>query len=261
MACVTFCVLSVGAQCPVVNDAFQAGEHLTYDVYFKYGILHKKAGTSTLKVKNERYDNEDVYQMSMIANSTGLAKKIFYLSDTMYCHMTKNLEPLTYTKYAHEGDDHTEEFITYRYEPGKVNVHAKLTRNEKLRHDTIVSSSGCVYDMMTVVYYARTLDYSHMKKGDETSCSIISDKKIRDMKLRYEGVEKVSANDDNTYDCAILTLIVDGKAFENKKEAMKVYLSNDKNRIPIRIDSKLKIGSTRVVLNTRKGNIHPVITQ
>lgn len=259
MAYLLFNVLSLRAQCPVANDAFQAGEHLTYDVYFKYGILQNKAGVSTLTVKNERYKNEDAYKMTMLAHSTGLAKKIFYLSDTMYCYMTKNLEPLAYTKYAHEGDDYTREFITYTYQSGKTNIHAKLTRNERLRHDTVIPTNGCVYDMMTVVYYARTLDYSQMKKGDETSCRIITDKKIQNMKLRYEGVEKISANDNHSYKCIILTLIVDGKAFEDKKEAMKVYLTNDKNRIPIRIDSKLKVGSTRVVLNGRRGNVHPVV--
>lgn len=86
----------------------------------------------------------------------------------------QKLEPLAYTKYAHEGDDHTQEFITYSYQAGKTSVHAKLTRNVKLRHNTVIPTLGCVYDMMTVVYYARTLDYSTMKKGDDTGCLLIS---------------------------------------------------------------------------------------
>lgn len=136
-------ILNINAQCGITNNAFQAGEELTYDVYFKYGLIHKKAGLATLKIKNDTYKSRDAYRMSMIANSTGLAKKIFTLSDTMFCYMSKAIEPLSYTKYAHEGSDHTREFITYDYSSGNVNVHAKLTRNDKLRHDTIITSTQC----------------------------------------------------------------------------------------------------------------------
>ena len=73
-------ILNINAQCGITNNAFQAGEELTYDVYFKYGLIHKKAGLATLKIKNDTYKSRDAYRMSMIANSTGLAKKILIIT-------------------------------------------------------------------------------------------------------------------------------------------------------------------------------------
>ena len=250
--------LNIRAQCGITNNAFQSGEELTYDVYFKYGLIHKKAGLATLKIKNDTYRSRDAYRMTMIANSTGLAKKIFTLSDTMFCYMSKNIEPLSYTKYAHEGSDHTQEYITYDYSSGKVKVHTKLTRNDKLRHDTIISSSECMYDMMTIIYYARTLDYRQMKKGDSQSSMLITDKTKVDMKIKYHGTEKVEANDGKKYDCIVLTLVINTSAFENQKEAMKIYITNDENRIPIRINSKLKVGSTYTLIKKINGNKPPL---
>ncbi len=250
--------LQLKGQCGITNNTFQSGEELTYDVYFKYGLLHKKAGTSTLKTKNEKYKGQDAYKMTMIANSTGLAKKIFTLSDTVYCYMSKTLEPLSYTKYAHEGSDYTQEYITYNYSSGNVNVHTKLTRNDKLRHDTIITSEKCIYDMMTVVYYARTLDYKQMKTGESKNSLLISGKTRVDIKIKYNGTEKIDANDGKNYDCIVLTLVISDKAFEDKKEAMKIYITNDQNRIPVRINSKLKVGSTYVLLKKILGNKYPL---
>jgi len=253
-----FLSLNVRAQCEIINNAFQAGEELTYDVYFKYGLIHKKAGLATLKIKNDTYKSREAYRMSMIANSTGLAKKIFTLSDTMFCYMSKAIEPLSYTKYAHEGGDHTKEYITYDYSSGNVNVHAKLTRNDKLRHDTIITSTQCIYDMMTVIYFARTLDFAQMKKGDSKNSMLINGRSKVEMKINHNGKEQIEGNDGKKYDCIVLTLVINTSAFEDQKEAMKIYITNDENRIPIRINSKLKVGSTYAVIKKISGNKHPL---
>lgn len=258
IAILLFLSLNIHAQCGIKNNSFQAGEELTYDVYFKYGLIHKKAGLATLKIKNDTYKSRDAYRMTMIANSTGLAKKIFTLSDTMFCYMSKAIEPLSYTKFAHEGSDHTKEFITYDYSSGNVSVHAKLTRNDRLRHDTIINSAECIYDMMTIIYYARTLDYNHMKKGDSKESLLITDKSKVDVKINYHGNEQIEGNDGKKYECIVLTLVINTSAFENQKEAMKIYITNDENRIPIRINSKLKVGSTYILIKNISGNKHPL---
>ena len=107
--------------------------------------------------------------------------------------------------------------------------------------------------MISIVYYARTLDFSQMKKGDKKTISSLSGKRVVNMDIEFQGIEKVKANDGREYNCLKLVLVINTEAFEDKKEAMKVYLSNDINRVPIRIDSQLKIGSTRAILKSYKG--------
>jgi len=248
------------AQCPIENKYFQAGEELTYDLYFKYGLVNTKAGISTLKTISQKYNNTDAFKMTMIAKSIGVADKFFTLSDTLTCYMTNDLIPLAYIKNAHEGSEHSKENVTYDYSGSKVTVKAKLIRNDKLRFDETITSDNCMYDMMSIVFYARTLNYSSLKKGDKISTLFLSGKNKVNMDIEYRGSENMKANDGKSYDCIKLTLVINDKAFEDKKEAMTVYVTNDNNRIPVRIDSKLKIGSTRVILKNVKGNMHTVKT-
>jgi len=253
LSLVIFPFVQLNAQCEIDNRYFQAGEVLTYDLYFKYGIINKKAGSSSLTVENDTYNGRDVYKMSLRARSSGLAKSIFSISDTLTSYMSKDLVPLAYSKDAHESDDHTVERATYSYSPDGIKAHNRNVRNGKLRYDTTLVSPTCMYDMVSIVYYARTLDYASMKKGDKTRVSFLSGRKRMNMDIEYHGIESVSANDDNKYNCIKLVLVMNDDAFENKNEAMKVYITDDLNRIPIRIDSKLKVGSTRVIMKSYKG--------
>lgn len=248
---------SVWAQCPVKDNAFKAGEKLSYDLYFKYGLIHKKAGISTLSIKEETFNGENAYKMTLEAKTIGMAKKIISINDTINSYMTNELIPLAFIKNAHEGDDYTQEWATYNYNTKPIKIQVKRIRNEVLRFDETLTTDSCIYDMLSIIYYLRTFDFSTMNKGDITSVSYISGRKLTNMDIEYKGMERMDAN-NKKYTCIKLVLSVNEKGFENKKEAMTVYITNDENRIPIRIDSKLKVGSTRIIMNNYTGTRHEV---
>ncbi|MDH6306433.1 hypothetical protein M2459_003157 [Parabacteroides sp. PF5-5] len=243
----------ISAQCRVDNNTFQAGEDLRYDMYFKYGLINAKAGNTSLRVTNEKYNNKDALKMTLMAKSSGVVKSVFSLADTLSCIMSKDLVPLAYLKNAFENDDYTIEKATYSYEGEKVHIKTSRVRNDILRFDENLTSASCIYDMLSIVYYARTLDYSTMKEGQKTNVAFLSGKRMENMDIVYQGTEAMKANDGNKYDCIKLVLIINGEVFEDQKEAMKVYITNDPNRIPVRIDSKLKVGSTRAILKSYQG--------
>lgn len=249
-------------QCKVENQCFQAGEEMTYDLYFKWGLVNTKAGVSTLKTSSEKYSGKDAYKMILTAKSTGVVNKVFSINDTLSSYMSKGLVPLFFHKNAEEGGDHTLENMVYTYNPsGEISVHTKRTKNGVERFDENIKFNSCVYDMVSVVFYARTLDFASMKKGEETRVDFLSGKRKGYMMIEYQGVEKMKANDNKTYSCIKLVLSIinaSDKAFEDKQEAMKVYITNDENRMPVRLDSKLNVGTTRAILKSYKGNRHPV---
>lgn len=106
--------------------------------------------------------------------------------------------------------------------------------------------------------YARTLNYSSMKKGDEVTVESMSGRKKVKMVIEHDGKEKMKANDKKEYNCIKLILSISDDAFTDKEEAMRVYITDDKNRMPVRLDSQLKIGSTRAILKSYKGNKYPI---
>ena len=248
------------SQCAVENKYFQAGEVLQYDLHIKLAIS-TKGGQATLSTRQVSYDGKDAYKMTLTSSSQGFARKFFKMDDTLSCIMSKDLVPLAYLKDAHEGGDYTKERVGYAY-PGNGTVKARSIRhkNGEFRFDETMEFKNCTYDLLSVVFYARTLDYSTMKKGDKKNVDFISGRKKLSMQIVHDGTEKEKAADGKKYDCIKLVLKISDDAFENEEEAMKVYITNDDNRLPIRMDSKLKVGSTKALLKSYRGNLYPVKT-
>lgn len=250
---------TIHGQCEINNNYFLAGETLNYDLHFKWGIISKKAGSATLRVANATYAGQDAYRISLSSNSKGAAREFFKMDDTISCVITKNMVPLAFYKDAHEADDYTKERVSYTYQPdGSVKVRTIRHKNGTFKFDETFHRPNCTYDMLSVVFYARTLDYSNMKKGDKVSVDFISGKKRLNMVINHSGTEKLKVSNGDKYDCIKLTLKISDDAFQNEEDAMTVYITDDSNRMPIRIDSKLKIGNARVILNSYRGNRHPV---
>lgn len=247
------------AQCEIENKYFQAGENLEYDLYIKLGFASTKGGFARLKTQSVNYAGNDAYKMSLISESEGLARKVFSLSDTLVSYTTKNIVPLAYKKDAHEGGDYTKENLTYKYlGNGGVDIRSIRYVNGNFKFDEAIKAPGCTYDLVSILFYCRTLNFSNMVDGNETVVNFISGKKMGSMKIHYNGKESVKANDRNKYNCIKLTLYIADEAFNNGKEAMKVYITDDANRMPIKLETKLKVGSTRAILKRYTGNKYPL---
>ena len=259
------CFLSLNtakSQCKVNNLPFQNGEQLEYDLYIKIGFISKKGGYATLNTTSSKYEGKDAYKMDLISETQGVARKLFSLTDTLTAYTDKNLAPIAYIKNAHEGGDYTKELVKYSYgqyaNKETIKIQTKRHRNGEFKFDELIEAPGCTYDLVSILGYCRTLDYANMKIDDETRVNFISGKNRGSMRIVYNGKETVKANDGNKYNTIKLTLYVADKAFDDGKEAMKVYITDDSNRIPVSLETKLKVGSTKALLRGYKGNKYTV---
>lgn len=251
-------VQCIFAQCEIDNTAFQSGEKIIYDLYYKLGVINAKAGTGTLNTTTTNLNGKSVYKTQLRANTSGFADNMYSIHDTLTGYMNMKLVPLLFTKETHEGDDYRTERQSYSYENGKIAIRVIRYKKGKQAFDETVTTENCTYDYVSVLNYARNLDYSDMKPGENTHIQFISGRKIVNMYIRYQGITSVKANDGKTYDAIQLSLMILDKAFADQEEAMKVSLTNDLNRMPLIIEINLKIGAISVVLNDYSGIRYPI---
>lgn len=248
----------LNGQTKIVNNAFNGGEKLTYDLYYKYGILNMKGGNATLNTESTVYNDKEAYKLSLNASTGGLIGNFYSIEDTLTSYMDKNLVPLLFVKGALEGKDYTRERQIYKYQNGKTNIRAIRYRNGSLLFDENIDTDRSTYDMMSILAFARTLDYSKMQRGDNTQVQFISGKRLVNMYIRYIGKSSMKVNNGKTYEAIELSLMILDKAFVDQEEAMRVWITDDDNRLPLQINSKLKIGEMRVVLKDFSGNRYPI---
>lgn len=247
---------SLLGQCKIENTFFKEGESLVYDMNFKLGLINTRAGTLSLNVSKDKIDTKECYRMTFQTNTSGVANSIFAVHDTLTSYVTKDIVPLAYVKNALEGDSFTQERLKYSYGAnGEVNIHTKRNKNGEFRFDETVTADKCIYDLVSVIYYARTIDFSGKKKGDKVTIGFISGKKISTASIELKGSKKVKAHNKKEYDCYDLELnFIAGGGSAKSEGTMKVLISKDANRIPVQIESSLKkVGSVKGMLKSADG--------
>lgn len=250
-------IQSVSAQCEMVNNAFKSGEKINYDLYFKYGIFNARAGRGSLSITEANYKGEKAYKTYMLLNTSGIAGSVYTVNDTLTSFVDMKVRPLLFTKEAFEGGDYSTEKQAYTYNNNTISVRAIRTWKGEPDFDEVVTTDKCAYDYLSVLLYVRNIDFSGMKKGDRKTIHFLSGKNIVTMYVNYLGTSNVRANNGKRYDVINLSMTILDKAFSNQREAIRASLTNDANRIPIIIDTVLKIGSVRAVLKNFSGERHP----
>ena len=252
--------MQMQAQCDVENQAFQAGESVRYDLYFDWGIIWKKVGYATFTTEKTTYKGQSAYDIRLMAVGSKESDMLFKLRDSLQVYMTERLEPLYYKKAAEEGSHYSVDEAWYSREGGVSKVHQLRTRPGVADFTPVESDtedSRCIYDMLSIIARARNFSDEHFVEGHQTTLPLATGRKVEDETLICLGNSTIKAKDGKKYACKGFSLFAYDKDGD-KNELLRFYITDDANRLPIRIDFYLKIGSAKAYLKEVKGNAHPL---
>ncbi len=248
-----FFTLGLNAQCKILNTSFTGGENISYDLYFSYGIINSKAGNGFMRTEMVDYKGNTAYNIRMQLNTSGIVSSIYSVNDTLVSYIDMDMRPLLFTKNAHEGKDYSKEIQTFTYSDEGVKVRTNRVFNGEKKFDETFVTDKCTYDYLSVLPLIRNMDYSGMKKGDSKQIQFIAGKGIVNMAVNYGGKTQVKGNDGKKYDAIQISLTIYDEAFKNQKEAISASLTDDENRVPIILNTHLKVGVIRAVLKEASG--------
>lgn len=228
-----------------VNRSFH-DETLNYKVMFKWGIVNKQAGRASLGISTKGND----YHTVLTARSEHWADKFFKVRDTLSGVIDRrSFQPRIYTKVAHEGGDNKHDVVTYRYEGAKViglctrkkwDDKGKLTRDEEHK----IEAQGTTVDMLSSFYYMRALPYEEWKAGHVVTLNIFSGKRKELLTIKYLGTERIKT-DGREYECYHIQFTFTGDDRKKTSDDMDAWISTDHQRIPIKMEGKLKVGKVQ----------------
>ncbi|MFT5969801.1 MAG: hypothetical protein ACI8ZO_000298 [Flavobacteriales bacterium] len=230
-----------------INNAFTVGEHLKYRIH--YGIID--AGEAELRVHSiENKQGRSAYKVSGIGRSVGMFKWFMDVRDYYETYIDSNeIIPLEFIRDVKEGSYTNKEHSIF--DPINNTVHPK--KNPK---DTMRLNVG-VQDLLSAFYYARCLDFSNLTYGDEFPVEVYLDKETFPMNLKYVGEETLKTS-KGKFNCLIFKpMVQEGRVFR-EEEGMTIWVSNDKNRVPIRVETELFVGSLRMDIESYQGLKHPL---
>ncbi len=220
--------------CGIRNTAFQAGEITTFKVYYTLGV-YIAAGEATFAVNLEKLNNKPVYHITGEGKTYGFYDNFFKVRDKYETYMdTANLQPMKFIRNVYEGGYKKYENVTFNQQT-----------NTAVTSDGVFKVPNCVQDVVGAIYYARNIDFNKYKEGDKIPFSMFLDNETYNLYIRYLGKETVKTKYGKFRAIKFKPLLIKGTIFEGG-EKMTVWVSDDANHLPLRVESPISVGSIKV---------------
>ena len=240
-------VAELGSDTP---SSFQTGEWFKFKMSYS-GFL--KAGEATLKINDGIIDGKPVYHVVGKGKTTGAIRWFFKVKDRYESYFDKETTiPYKFIRDINEGGHTKKIHIEFDQENQKAHVH-------NLKHKTkrVVDTKPNIQDMMSTFYYLRNnLDVENLEIGDEIQLDMFFDMENYGFKLKFLGNDTILTEFGKVATLKFRPYVMAGRVFK-EEESLTLWVSNDLNKIPLRIKADLAIGSLRADLEAFKGLKHP----
>ncbi len=249
VAAVTHVVHAVASGSRHMTDpVFQQGEKLEYRaMYYSRLTGNVTAGDVSLEVRPENrvVDGQECLHVVGLANTRGVFSLFFKVENRYETFIGKEAQaPVRFSRTVREG--------RYRREDNVVFDHGnRLAASER---DTI-TTSPYIQDVLSVFYHVRNFNMDTLSPGEYFLVDFYLRDSVYVSRVMFEGREQVTTSLGTFNTLRFTPEMQKGTSFE-QRYPMTLWLSDDRNRIPIRLESGLVMGNARFDLETFRGLRH-----
>lgn len=246
----SICSYPVKAQsefCGNTNGSFRAGENMTLKVYYRVTGVYIGAGEATLTCLAEKLNGRDVYHIIGEGKTYRAYDWFFKVRDKYESYIdTATLKPLKFVRNVSEGGHTIYNNVTFDH-----------ARNSATSTNGTYKVPDCVQDVISAVYYARNINFDKYKPNDKITFNMFLDDKVYSIYIRYIGKEEINTKFGKFRAVHFKPLLIEGTMFQGG-EKMDVWVSDDANKIPLRVESEISVGSVVVDMINYKNLRHPL---
>lgn len=233
--------------CGIRNTAFNSGEVISYNIFYAVAGIYVNAGNASFTLGLDKINNKPCYHVVGEGRSNSSYDWAFKVRDRYETYFdTATLQPYKFIRNVDEGGYKKNENITFNQET-----------NTAITSSGVFKVPNCIQDVMSSIYYARNIDFSKYKKDDKIPFSMFLDNEVYNLYIRYMGKETVKTKYGKFNAIKFKPLLVKGTIFQGG-EKMTVWVSDDANHIPLRIESPIVVGTIKIDMMQYKNLRYPL---
>lgn len=228
---------TVQAQVP-----FQRGEKVAYRVH--YGFMD--AGEATIEVGIETvFAGKPVYHIIGHGRSLGAFNYFYKVRDRFESYIDeKTFLPVYFLRRTDEGGY----IINQDYLFNRHNNTVKTKRSgsdQKRNGDSLFTIQSGMHDILSAFYYARAMEASNFEFGKEVVLHTFFDEEHFPMKFKVIGRETLKTKLGKIKCLKVRPILQKGRVFKSEED-LTLWVSDDANRIPIRLQADVLVGSIKM---------------
>ena len=223
--------------CAAKNTSFKDGESLVFRVYYNLNFVWINAGNAYFNTKVEDVNGRKTYHITGDGKTSKSYEWVYKVKDRYETYVDKEtMLPVRFVRNVNEGGFKINQDVAFSQSKGEAISAGKSYTIPK-----------CTQDVLSAIFFARNIDYSKYNPGDKIPFTMFLDDKVYSLYIKYMGKEDIETKMGTFHSIKIVPLLIEGTIF-NGGEKMTIWVSDDKNHLPLRVNSPILVGSIKVDL-------------
>lgn len=236
--------------------AFQRGETLSYRVH--YGFVDAGEANITVTKDSLKFRNRPTYHVVGTGSTRSAFDWFFRVRDRYDSWMDEEtLLPQLFLRRVDEGGFIINQDYRFNHQTNTVNVKRSGTDKGRSTEGKVFDLPNSTHDILSFFYYARSLDLNGVQTGDVINVKTFFDEEIFPMQVKLIGREVIKTKVGKIRCIKIRPVIQKGRVFE-EEEDLTLWVSDDFNRIPVRLQADVLVGSIKMDLKSFSNLAHPL---
>jgi len=238
------------------NDSFKKGEVLEFKMTF--GIFTVGRGKAAIEPKLYKMNNRDCFKVDVFARTVGMVDWVADVDDQWGSYIdTAALVPHMFYRKIREGKYRKDEQTLFDHQNRKIHVQVADKKTGKFKEPKTYDAPPLVRDMIGGFLLLRTMDLTKLKPKDTVVVPGFFEDEFYKMRIMYVGKDVIRTKVGRVRVLVFKPIMPKNKLFDGEN-SITAYFSDDKNRIPVKIDAEMFVGSAGVELTGYSGLKNPL---
>lgn len=239
--------------------AFRSGEEIGYTASYSAAIVSTDVADITFRTTTEKRNGVSCYKIEATGRTRPFYSVFFKMEDVYRSWIaTSDLRPVYADMELKEGSYRYRSGMTFDWNTMRVTTVGRNLKRDK--DDVMVMPIGPnSFDAVSLFFNMRNINLGAMKVGVRADLSIVLTDTVRTIQYRYVGKEIIDTESVGAVRCLKVVCqlaTTDGESFAEGSE-FTLWISDDNNRIPIYLETPIRVGRVQAVISSYKGLAHP----
>lgn len=228
----------------IPNKSFCTGEKVEYRVH--YGFINAAEAKVEVAKSVSVVNNRPCFKVNASGRTVGAFDLISRVRDTWRSYIdTSAILPHMFERQIQENKYRKEEKVMFNHNKDQA------IASDKGETKTYAVPNN-IHDIISGYFFLRTINFEKVTEGEVIEVPTFFDGEVYKLRVRYVGKDVIKTKFGKTRVLRLNPIIPNNKLFKGESP-MRLWISDDSNKIPLKAEVELVIGSLEMDIKAYKG--------
>lgn len=236
---------------------FKSGEQAWYGAYYNFKFIWIQSGEVEFKADTLNYLQQKTWHLKAVGKSLKAYDFLYTVRDTFetFCSF-ETFNPIYSNRILNHAKTNSVHQYWFDYSTGKIKT--RINQEGKPIYQASLPIQENTFDLLATAYNFRKFDFNQLFLGEKVPYRMLIDRQLADLYFRYLGIENVKTRSGAEFRCHKVSVYLLQGDFFPEGEYMKIWFTDDKNHLPVQVETEVLLGTVKALLVKTKSLKYPL---